>query len=87
MAVNIIRYKDWLIIIYTFNKQVIYNLLYAGFRLSPLLKHVLSKFFYMNIVYLSILTLTIGVPSKNVSGGQLYIQGVPENMRHAEFFT
>ena len=57
MAVNIIIYKDGLI--YTFNTQVIYHLLYAGFRLPPLLKHVLSTFFYIynNLIIRSVLPL------------------------------
>ena len=48
MMVNIIRYKDGLI--YTYNAQSVHYLSsYVGFRLPPLLKHVLSTFCYIFI--------------------------------------
>ena len=46
MAVNIIKYDD--VLFYTFNAQAVnHSSPYAGFRLPPLLKHVLGTFCYI----------------------------------------
>ena len=47
MTVNIIKYND--ILFYTFNAQAVnYLSPYAGFRLPPLWKHVMSTFCYIH---------------------------------------
>ena len=50
MTVKITKYDD--ILLYTFNAQAVtHSSPYAGFRLPPLIKHVLSTFCYTYMEY------------------------------------
>ena len=64
MVVNITNYDD--ILLYTFNAQAVNRLSpYAGFRLPPLPKHMLSTFCYMFKLILKVKTTLENIAISN----------------------